>query len=178
MPFPVSVSPQTLPALCRTGHSGSHWSRMCSLCQALELQPCPVGAQVAVVLLSPAPCTHLEEAARAASSICLWVTTRECDTALALMQLFFCLPFIFLPSACIEVGTKGTAELKLLKKEHKSCLPNSSPLLFASKFHWLAQVAQKCGGCPIPRDFPGEAGSGPGQLDGAVVSLFTAGELD
>ena len=31
---------------------------------------------------------------------------------------------------------------------------------------------------PIPGDFQGEAGSGPGQPDLAEVPLFTAGELD
>ena len=30
----------------------------------------------------------------------------------------------------------------------------------------------------VPGDFQGEAGSGPGQPDLAVVSLFIAGELD
>ena len=39
-------------------------------------------------------------------------------------------------------------------------------------------VAQRCGGCLIPGEFQGEAGSGPGQPDLAVVSLFIAGELD
>ena len=42
----------------------------------------------------------------------------------------------------------------------------------------LEQVAQRCGGCPIPGDFQGEAGSSPGQHDLAVVSLFIAGGLD
>ena len=42
----------------------------------------------------------------------------------------------------------------------------------------LAQVAQRCSGCPIPGDFQGQAGSDPGQPDLAVVSLFIAGELD
>ena len=32
----------------------------------------------------------------------------------------------------------------------------------------LEQVAQRCGGCPIPGDFQGEAGSSPGQHDRAV----------
>jgi len=40
------------------------------------------------------------------------------------------------------------------------------------------QVAQRCGGCPIPGDFEGEAGSSPGQPDQAAVSLFITGELD
>jgi len=31
---------------------------------------------------------------------------------------------------------------------------------------------------PIPEDFQCKAGSGPGQSDLAVVSLFIAGELD
>ena len=44
----------------------------------------------------------------------------------------------------------------------------------------LEQVTQRCGGCPIPRDFQGKAGSGsgPGQPDLAVASLLIAGELD
>ena len=40
----------------------------------------------------------------------------------------------------------------------------------------LEQVAMCC--FPIPEDFQREAGSGHGQPDLAVVSLFTAGELD
>ena len=42
----------------------------------------------------------------------------------------------------------------------------------------VEQVDQRCGGWPVPGDFQGKAGSGPGQLDLAVVSLFIAGELD
>ena len=42
----------------------------------------------------------------------------------------------------------------------------------------LEQVAQRCGGCPIPEDFQGKARSGPGQPDLPVVSLFVALELD
>ena len=40
------------------------------------------------------------------------------------------------------------------------------------------QVGQRCGGCSVPGDFQGQAGSGPGHPDLAVVSLFIAGELD
>jgi len=38
----------------------------------------------------------------------------------------------------------------------------------------VEQVAERCGRCPIPGDFQGEAGSSPGNL----ILLFTAGELD
>lgn len=34
------------------------------------------------------------------------------------------------------------------------------------------------GWCPIPGDFQGKAGSGPGQPDVVVVSLFIAEQLD
>jgi len=36
----------------------------------------------------------------------------------------------------------------------------------------VEQVTSSYGDCPIPGDFQGEAGSGPGQADLAVVSLF------
>jgi len=42
----------------------------------------------------------------------------------------------------------------------------------------IKQVAQGCSWCPIPGDFQGEGGPGPGQCDLAVVSLFTVGEMD
>ena len=42
-----------------------------------------------------------------------------------------------------------------------------------TSYWWLPS-----GRCPIPGDFQGKAGSGPGQPDLAVVSLFIAGELD
>ena len=42
----------------------------------------------------------------------------------------------------------------------------------------LAQVAQGCGGCPIPGDFHSEAESDSGQPDLAEVSLCVAGQLD
>jgi len=43
--------------------------------------------------------------------------------------------------------------------------------------HWN-RLPRDVVGAPSLRDFQGEAGSGPGQPDLAVVSLFTAGELN
>ena len=43
--------------------------------------------------------------------------------------------------------------------------------------HWNS-VDQRYGRCLIPGDFQGEAGSGPGQPDLAVLFLCIAGELD
>ena len=42
----------------------------------------------------------------------------------------------------------------------------------------LEQVAQKFGGCPIPEDFQGEAGSGPGQPKLSVHVPVHAGEVN
>lgn len=35
-------------------------------------------------------------------------------------------------------------------------------------------VVQRGGGCPVPADCEGQGGSGPGQPDGAVLSLCPA----
>ena len=43
--------------------------------------------------------------------------------------------------------------------------------------HWN-RLPRDVVGAPSLRDFQGEAGSGPGQPDVAVVSLFIAGQLD
>jgi len=42
----------------------------------------------------------------------------------------------------------------------------------------LEQVAQRGDGCPVPGDLQCKVGSGSGQHDLAVLSLFIAGELD
>ena len=42
----------------------------------------------------------------------------------------------------------------------------------------LAQVAQRCGGCPVLRNSQGQAGWGSEQLMELWVSLFSAGKLE
>jgi len=42
----------------------------------------------------------------------------------------------------------------------------------------MEQGTARCDFFPIPGDFQGEAAWGPGQPDVAVVSQYTAGEMD
>ena len=61
-------------------------------------------------------------------------------------------------------------------KEGKSWL-DIRKIFYSEGGEALAQVAQRCGRCPIPGNFQGGARSDPGQPDLAVASLFSAGQL-
>lgn len=74
-----------------------------------------------------------------------------------------------------EVRIRGNG-FKL--KESRFRLHIEEKIFYSEGGEALKHVAKRCGWCPIPEDFQGEAGSGPEQPDLPVVSPFTAEQLD